>query len=452
MLESVVRHKGLAAAIAIATLLSFLEQPSLAQTPPAAAPGAPSAAALQIQSQQLEQELFDEHRKLQSLENQFYNLRKQMQTLHPASTGVTAGAQATSKPTHQVTAQSAGNSANNSETTRVRASSTSRKTPATSVAVRAAYQQENALFEPGLTFYPQFQYSYTNSQNLVLNGFLAFNAILLGSINVSQNETNIFNWNPQLFYAFNRHFQLDVNVPYFFEQATFKSIGASNTTGKQSKVTVNKWGIGDASGGFYWQVMDQHGYWPNVIWNTQVSAPTGTSPYGIKLLTDPTNTNLKYPSNLPTGKGVWGISSGLSIIREFDPVVLFASGNYYYEFTESVDDISTTVGKTVPGDVAPGDAMSYTLGVTTALNERLSTLFEVQDIITNSSEIKPKGGFWATVPNSDTNAAQFILGATYAASHNLFPFVQAGIGATTAAPNFQISLWVPYYFSNSSLF
>ncbi|MGH8012086.1 MAG: hypothetical protein ACREQ4_06295 [Candidatus Binataceae bacterium] len=448
------RYYALAPRVIVGAMMGliFLCQVTMAQTTPAADPqnAAPSAAALQVRSERLEQELLDEHRKLQSLEGQFIELRRQMQTLHPANAGQ---ANQTVKPAHPAPAQATqaaqtGKAGQPGEVANsVQASSTSRKKPRTSVAMRAAYQQQNALFQPGLTFYPQFQYSYSNSQNLVLNGFLAFNAILLGSINVSKTETNLFNWNPQLYYAFNRHFELDVNVPYFYEQATYQSVGASNTTGKTSSVRINKWGIGDVTGGFYWQVIGQHGWWPNIIWNTQVSAPTGTSPYGIKLVTDIANNNLKYPNNLPTGKGVWGISSGFSLIREFDPVVLFASGNYYYEFTQGVDDVSPVLGKTQPGEVAPGNAMSYTLGVTTALNERLSTLVEVQDIITNSSAVKPDGGTWATIPNSDSNAAQLIFGATYAASRNLFPFIQAGIGATAAAPNFQISLWVPYYFS-----
>jgi hypothetical protein len=92
--------------------------------------------------------------------------------------------------------------------------------------------------------------------------------------------------------------------------------------------------------------------------------------------------------------------------------------------------------------------MSYSLGVSLALNERLSTSIQLQDIITNSSEIKPDGknNVWQTIPDSSGNAAQFIFGATYAASRSLFPYLQAGIGATQYAPNFQISLWVPYYF------
>ncbi|HUA32719.1 MAG TPA: hypothetical protein VMA09_03895 [Candidatus Binataceae bacterium] len=333
-------------------------------------------------------------------------------------------------------------------TPEVQASSGSRKTPAVPISVQAAYLQQNALFRPGLTFYPQFTYAYSDNRDVVLNGFLAFNSIFLGDISVQRTESNIFQWNPQIYYAFTRNFELNVSVPYLFEWTSFKSQGVQFSTANESQATVNKWGLGDVGGGFYWQLLNQHGWFPNLIWNTQFSAPTGTSPYGIKLITDPSNTNLKFPNNLPTGKGTWGVSSGFSIIRELDPIVLFGSGQFFYEFDQHVNDISTVENQRTPGTVAPGNALSYTLGGTLALNERFSVMAEVQDLITNSSQVRATGGgSWNTIPESSTNAAQFIFGATWAATHNLFPYIQAGIGATESAPNYQISLYVPYYFN-----
>jgi hypothetical protein len=429
-------------ALGMLAVLAVTSVPGLtqAQTAPP-----PNAAQLEQKSDMLEHALSDEEQRLLRLQSEYQELQIQIRAIggHPVPPPTTS---AISPQTGgQTTAGGATTSTGTVPT--VQASSTSRKTPGQSAAVEAAYQQQNALFRPGLTFFPQFQYSYSNSRNLVLNGFFAFDAILLGNINVSRIETDVFQWNPQVFYAFNRHFELNVNFPYFFERSTFKEIGASFSSAKETQATVNKWGLGDISGGFYWQVADQHDWWPNIIWNVQASAPTGTSPFGIKLLRDPTNNNLQYPNNLPTGKGVWGLSTGFSVIRQLDPVVLFGSGNFYYEFTQNVKDVSATSGTVISGEVAPGNAISYTLGATVALNERFSTLVELQDIISNSTEIKPNKGSWSTIPDSDSNAAQFIFGATYAATRNLFPFLQAGIGATQYAPNFQISLWVPYYFS-----
>ena len=153
---------------------------------------------------------------------------------------------------------------------------------------------------------------------------------------------------------------------------------------------------------------------------------------------------------MPTGKGVWGFSSGFTILRQMDPVVLFGSGNYYYELTQHVDDISSLPGTVTPGKAAPGNSLGYSLGLSWALNEKLNTTIQLQDLIVNSTAVKAdrvrgRPTQWQTIPDSSGNAAQFMFGASYAASRNLFPFLQAGIGATQLAPNFQISLWVPYY-------
>ena len=411
---------------------------------------------LEQEGEELQRALSDESRKIEFIESQYQQLQIQIDAIHgrrqkPRNTAAQPSNPTLSVPNQGQPSPVAGSaSTGGSAANQVQASSTSRKAPATSGAVLAAYRAQNALFQPGLTFYPQFSYAYTNSRNLVLNGFFAFGSIFLGNLNVERSEADVFSWNPEIYYAFNRHFELDVNVPYIFARSTFRSVGVDFTTSKQSDVTVNKWGLGDVSGGFYWQVLDQNDSWPSVIWNAQASAPTGQSPYGIKLITDPANSNLKFPSNLPTGKGVWGFSSGFTILRQMDPVVLFGSGNYYYELTQHVDDISSLPGTVTPGKAAPGNSLGYSLGLSWALNEKLNTTIQLQDLIVNSTAVKAdsvrgKPTQWQTIPDSSGNAAQFIFGASYAASRNLFPFVQAGIGATQFAPNFQISLWVPYY-------
>jgi hypothetical protein len=453
MQPSSIHDKTIAIVIGAAMMLAVVPAtswPQTARTPP------DNVDQLEQEGEQLKQALTDESRKIEFIESQYQHLQIQINAIHGRGPKTKATAAQPSNPTQSVPIQGqpspvAGSASTGGSTTaQVQASSTARKAPATSGAVLAAYQAQNALFQPGLTFYPQFSYAYSNSRNLVLNGFFAFDAIFLGNLSVQRTEADVFSWNPEIYYAFNRHFELDVNVPYIFERSTFREIGVDFTTAKQSDVTVNKWGLGDVSGGFFWQVLDQHDSWPSVVWNAQASAPTGQSPYGIKLITDPANGSLKFPSNLPTGKGVWGFSSGFTILRQMDPVVLFGSGNYYYELTQHVDDISSLPGTVTPGKAAPGNAMGYTLGVSLALNEKLSTTIQLQDLIQNSSAVKadPVRGRptqWQTIPDSSGNAAQFIFGASYAASRNLFPFVQAGIGATQFAPNFQISLWVPYY-------
>jgi hypothetical protein len=448
-----VRRMKIAAALSFAAALPMVAAPALSQTAPST-----QEQLLEQQSQRLEEQLVEENQRMQSMEQQLHDLQKELHHGKAAEVVTQPGGAAVIPPGHRTswsvakqpaagaspttTAQQPGTT-----TPTVQASESARKAPATPNSVLAAYQQQNALFRKGLTIYPQFQYSYSQNRNLVLNGFLAFNSIFLGSISLLRTETDVFQWNPTIYYAFNNHFELDLNAPYFFERTTYKGQGVQFSSNNESTDTVNKWGWGDVSGGFYWQLLDQHNWIPNLIWNVQASAPTGTSPWGIKIVSDPSNANVKFPNNLPTGKGVWGVSSGFSIIRELDPVVLYGSGNFFYEFTQHVNDVSTTYGETVPGSVAPGNAISYTLGGTLALNERFSMMAQMQSIITNTTQVKPSGQSWQALPDTSTNATVFQFGATYAANHNLFPYILAGIGATQDAPSYQISLYIPYYFN-----
>jgi hypothetical protein len=84
--------------------------------------------------------------------------------------------------------------------------------------------------------------------------------------------------------------------------------------------------------------------WPDVVWSLRVKAPTGRSPYGIKLVQSAGNNNLSLPDRLPTGNGVWGITTGLSFVKTVDPAVLFASVGYTHYLDGHFSDISPTAG------------------------------------------------------------------------------------------------------------
>ena len=62
------------------------------------------------------------------------------------------------------------------------------------------------------------------------------------------------------------------------------------------------------------------------------------------------------------------------------------------------------------------------------------------------SKIKPDGGDWQSISNSDYNAANFNVGLTFAATNNLTIVPNLSIGLTDDAPDFSFSLKFPYYF------
>ncbi|WP_060507245.1 transporter [Pseudomonas sp. NBRC 111124] len=295
--------------------------------------------------------------------------------------------------------------------------------------------------ETGLT------YTHYDTRALTLNGFLALDSIFLGNINIDRIKAD--NWTLDLTARYNvdQRWQFDINVPIVYRESTYSSGGAGGAAGTTSDASVTRDPtIGDVNVGIAYKFLDEDETWPDAVATLRVKAPTGKDPYGIKLIQSTGNDNLAVPEDLPTGNGVWSISPGLSLVKTFDPAVLFASLQYTYNMQDSFSDISPQVDTKVGGDVKLGDSWQVGGGIAFALNEKMSMSFSVTDQFSRKSKIKPDGGDWQSVTNSDYNAANFNVGLTFAATNNLTIVPNLSIGLTEDAPDFSFSLKFPYYF------
>jgi len=295
--------------------------------------------------------------------------------------------------------------------------------------------------ETGLT------YTHYDTRALTLNGFLALDSIFLGNINIDRIKAD--NWTLDLTARYNvdQRWQFDINVPIVYRESTYSSGGAGGAAGVSSDGTVTRDPtIGDVNFGVAYKFIDESENWPDAVATLRVKAPTGKDPYGIKLIQVAGNDNLAVPEDLPTGNGVWAITPGISLVKTFDPAVLFGSLSYTYNMEDSFSDISPTVNTKVPGDVKLGDSWQIGGGIAFALNEKMSMSFSVTDQFSRKSKIKPDGGDWQSISNSDYNAANFNVGLTFAATDNLTIVPNLSIGLTDDAPDFSFSLKFPYYF------
>jgi len=296
-------------------------------------------------------------------------------------------------------------------------------------------------FETGVT------YTHYDTRALVLNGFLALDSIFLGSINLDRIKAD--NWTLDMTARYNvaQRWQFDINVPVVYRQSTYSSGGAGGAGPSTSDETVTRDPeIGDINVGVAYKFLDESETWPDAVATLRIKAPTGKDPYGIKLREVPGNDNLSVPESLPTGNGVWSITPGISLVKTFDPAVLFGSLSYTYNMEDSFSDISPQANSKVPGDVKLGDSWQIGGGIAFALNEKMSMSFSVSDQFARKSKIKPDGGDWQSISNSDYNAANFNIGMTIAATDNLTIVPNLAIGLTDDAPDFSFSLKFPYYF------
>lgn len=296
-------------------------------------------------------------------------------------------------------------------------------------------------FETGVT------YARYDARQLTLNGFLALDSIFLGNINLDRIKSD--NWTLDLTgrYNLDNRWQFDVNVPVIYRESTYQSGGAGNDATATSEGSVTRDPtIGDVNFGVAYKFLDETPNLPDAVVSVRVKAPTGKEPFGIKLVQQTTNDNLYVPESLPTGNGVWSITPGISLVKTFDPAVLFGSLSYTHNFEESFDDISSDVNQKVGGKVSLGDSFQFGVGVAFALNEKMSMSFSVSDLVQRKSKLKPNGGNWQSVVSSDANAGYFNVGMTIAASDNLTIVPNLAIGMTDDAPDFTFSLKFPYYF------
>ncbi|NNB42590.1 hypothetical protein RBU55_14750 [Pseudomonas chlororaphis subsp. aurantiaca] len=296
--------------------------------------------------------------------------------------------------------------------------------------------------ETGLT------YSRYDTRQLILNGFLALDSIFLGNINLDRIKAD--NWTLDLTARYNldNRWQFDVNVPVIYRESTYQSGGAQNgAAGVTSEKTVSKDPtLGDVNFGIAYKFLDESVNTPDAVLSLRVKAPTGEEPFGIKLRQVQDNTNLFVPDDLPTGNGVWSITPGITLVKTFDPAVLFGTLSYTHNLEESFDDISSTVNLKTPGKVKLGDSFQIGMGIAFALNEKMSMSFSFSDLVQRKSKLKEDGGDWQSVVSSDANAGYFNVGMTVAATDNLTIVPNLSIGLTDDAPDFTFSLKFPYYF------
>lgn len=313
--------------------------------------------------------------------------------------------------------------------------------------VETVIEEQHTLFgrrravEVGLT------YTSFDRNQLTLNGFLALDAIFLGRIDVDKVKSDLITLDLTGRYGFSDRLQANVNVPAIYRQSSFRSAGVGGAGNALGREDVSSPGIGDANVGLNYRLLAETLSRPDTVLNLTLKAPTGEEPYGIGITEVPgSQGNLNVPDKLPTGNGVWSLSTGLSFVKTFDPAILFASIGYTHNFTRSFDDISSNPDNQ-PGKIDLGDSIYFGYGTAFALNERLSLSASISHRLAFQSRQKlDDGSGWQKIIGSDANAITLNIGSTLALTDRLSMVVSAGVGLTPDAPDYSIGIKFPYAF------
>ncbi|TKR30156.1 transporter [Luteimonas gilva] len=307
---------------------------------------------------------------------------------------------------------------------------------------KALVVQEHApLFERKFTLETGASYSYYDRRQLALSGFLALDAIFLGTINLDQTKAAVLTTDVTGRYGITDRLNLEANIPYVTRTSRFVSGGAGGASTSISEVTKSSSGIGDVSVAGYYQLVKESARWPDLVASVRVRAPTGRDPFGLKLIApDDNNNNLNVPEDLPTGSGLWSATFSVSALRTYDPVILFGNIGYTYNLPGDFDDISPVLGQTNPAKVKLGNPYQLSGGLAIALNDRAAVSFSVSTSMAGATHVKSRGSDdYERIPGSSTSTATLNIGASYLLPSGWSLNGQIANGLTPDAPNFVMS-------------
>ncbi|QQP94817.1 transporter [Lysobacter enzymogenes] len=307
---------------------------------------------------------------------------------------------------------------------------------------KALVVREHApLFERKFTLDAGFSYSYYDRRQLALSGFLALDAIFLGSINLDQTKASVGTFELSGRYGLSDRLSLEASLPYVYRDSRFVSGGAGGASSVVSEVRMRSQGVGDASVAAYYQWVKESQRWPDIVTSLRVRAPTGRDPFGLKLIQpDGDNNNLNIPEDLPTGSGVWAATFNVSALRTYDPVILFGNIGYTYNQPADFDDISPVAEQVSPARVALGNTVQLSGGLAIALNDRSAVSFSVATAATGATHITAPGAAKRRVAGSSSNSTTLNIGASYVLPSGWTFNGQIAAGLTPDAPNFVFSL------------
>lgn len=313
-----------------------------------------------------------------------------------------------------------------------------------SQSVRDVLREEHALFSDRLTIEPGITYSYSDRSQLALSGFLVLDAIFLGTIDVDTVKSHTTTFDLNFRYGLSNRLEWELNLPYVYRSSTYQTAGAGGASNSYVDTNVSQGDLGDIRTSLYYRLLPETESRPDVVVNFGVSAPTGRHAFGAGMrVIDGSEGNLRVPDELPTGNGVWGVSTGISVLKTLDPAIIFANLGYTHHFEESFSNISSGE-QAEPGKIDLGDSIRFGFGTAFALNPRFSLSLSYSHQHAFESKRTFEGQATETIIGSSANAGSLNLGATYAVTDTTSVVTNIGIGVTDDAPDITLTFRLPF--------
>lgn len=292
---------------------------------------------------------------------------------------------------------------------------------------------------PGrFTIEPSFSHAHSNATRVAVEGYTIIPALLIGLINISEIQRDIFVSAVSLKYGFTSRFEGSVRIPYLSIREDLREREIFQGTPVDTLRESSGDGLGDVELTVRYQLNDGLDGWPYLIGVFRAKAPTGDGPYDVKrrVLTDNSGNPIGIElAERPTGSGFWSVEPGLSFIYPSDPAVLF--GNLSYVWT-----IKEEQGFENGGTVDPGDVVRFGFGMGFAFNERTSFSLGYDHSVIRKTTFEHNNDLFAA--NFDRiQVGSLAFGLSHRLSHATTLSLTVAVGVTDNAPNSEITLKLP---------
>ena len=283
------------------------------------------------------------------------------------------------------------------------------------------------LLPPGvLQIEPAIEYTFADTDQVGINGFTVFEAIVIGQISVDNLERNIIRSSVTGRMGVYDRLQIDAFVPYIYRRDTLTD-GAG--TADANDVDTDGHGLGDVQFGVSYQPVIGDGSLPDIILRSRASFPTGKDAFDID--TEDIDSSAGAQTVLeeaPTGSGFYALENTATFVWTADPVVFFAGGGYTINFEAEKNG----------QDIDPGDTIQFFGGINVALNESVSLNLSFTDQITDKTEVDG-----SRQDGTSFNDGRVVLGTSVGVSQDMSLLFSAAAGVTDEAPDFQFTVSVP---------
>ena len=211
--------------------------------------------------------------------------------------------------------------------------------------------------------------------------------------------------------------QINVRVPFDWSggQATFAGTETAHSGAS---------GIGDVSVNVIKQVLHEHGYLPDLLFNVAYTANTGSSSRSQAQIST-------FPFAVGTGYGFDTLSAGMTLLKRQDPLVLLGAFTYTHSFPNQFQGVNEQ----------PGDSAEIRIGPILATSPDTSVRVLFDTAFQGRERDNGLG-----VAGSEQVLSVLEFGAGVVLGPHMFLDASVDIGLTPDTPNFRAALSLPIRF------